>query len=206
MPTQLEIYNEALRRMGERKLANLSENREPRRVLDDAYADTVRYCLQQGFWNFATRSVSISKSNTLTPIIGFQYAFAKPDDWLRTYVVAMDGRFTAPFYEFRDEGGQWNANTDPLFVKYISNDDDYGLDLDKWPPNFGEYVSLELASRTCVRITQSEGKKDKIDEDLKEAKMNAKATDAMDDPPGQIPNGTWVRARRGGLANGRPFR
>jgi hypothetical protein len=32
--SQLFIYNEALGHLGERRLANLSENREPRRVLD----------------------------------------------------------------------------------------------------------------------------------------------------------------------------
>ena len=34
---RLDVYNGALRRLGSRRLASLTENREPRRVLDDIW-------------------------------------------------------------------------------------------------------------------------------------------------------------------------
>ncbi len=44
--TKLQIFNGALRMCGERKLASLSEDRQPRRLLDDEWADgAVDYCL-----------------------------------------------------------------------------------------------------------------------------------------------------------------
>ena len=75
MTTQLFIYNEALGHLGERQLASLSEPREPRRVLDSYWSDVVGYCLSQGLWKFARRTIQVDNSSSLTPQFGFDYFF-----------------------------------------------------------------------------------------------------------------------------------
>ena len=75
MTTQLFIYNEALGHLGERQLASLSEPREPRRVLDSYWSDVVGYCLSQGLWKFARRTIQVDNSSSLTPQFGFNYFF-----------------------------------------------------------------------------------------------------------------------------------
>ena len=45
MTDKLTVYNETLGLLGERKLASLTEQREPRRVLDGFWDQTVAYCL-----------------------------------------------------------------------------------------------------------------------------------------------------------------
>jgi len=61
MPTQLSIYNGALNILGERKLADLDENREPRYELDDIWDnEMIDRVLQFGLWNFAARSVELT--------------------------------------------------------------------------------------------------------------------------------------------------
>jgi hypothetical protein len=61
--SRLSIYNGALRECQERKLASLSEDREPRRVLDDVWNDgdgLLRFVLRQKQWRFARRTVEIA--------------------------------------------------------------------------------------------------------------------------------------------------
>src|SRR3546814_15520749 len=87
--TQLSLYNGALRLCGEAKLANLTEDREPRYVLDDVWDDgALRHCLQQGLWNFAMRTVEAEYSPSVEPSFGFRRAFDKPIDWVRPAAMA----------------------------------------------------------------------------------------------------------------------
>jgi hypothetical protein len=88
MTTKLFIYNEALGHLGERQLASLNEPREPKRVLDSYWSDVVAYCLSQGLWKFAKRSVRIDNDAAVTPQFGFNYCFAIPSDWVRTILVS----------------------------------------------------------------------------------------------------------------------
>ena len=68
MPSQLSIYNGALSILGERKLASLTENREPRYKLDDVWGnDLIRRVLQMGQWNFAKRTIELDASPSVTP-------------------------------------------------------------------------------------------------------------------------------------------
>ena len=110
MATQLAVYQEALEHLGERPLASLSEDREPRRALDAAWDTTLTYCLEQGFWNWAMRSVEIEPEPAIEPAFGYQAAFSKPTDWLRTYVVSANDTFDPPLPDFIDENGYWMAH------------------------------------------------------------------------------------------------
>ena len=60
MTDKLSIYNGALSILGERRLASLTENREPRYKLDDVWDNNfVRRLLQMGQWQFAQRTVQL---------------------------------------------------------------------------------------------------------------------------------------------------
>ena len=81
MTSKLTLFNGALRLLGERRLASLTEDRPARRYLDDAWDDgLVDDALEQGFWNFATRTVQMTASTSVEPEFGYRYAFQKPDD------------------------------------------------------------------------------------------------------------------------------
>ena len=97
---QLKIYNAALGHLGERKIASLTENREPRRVLDDFYNDVVQYCLERGTWEFAARNVQIDASTSSSPPFGFTNAFVKPTDWVRTVLLSANECFDPPLRQF----------------------------------------------------------------------------------------------------------
>lgn len=201
MASKLGVYNAALLHIGERKLSSLSEAREPRRALDDVWDTTVAYCLEQGFWNFAMRTVQMDSSASVDPAFGYQYAFTKPADWVRTYVVASDEalRNLLKGSEFNDEAGYWYANIDPMWAKYVSNDTAYGMDLSLWPETFAEYVALRLAARVCVRLTSSESARNDLVVLERRAKRDALSKDAMNEGPITPPLGSWVRSRHGAI-------
>jgi hypothetical protein len=196
MTSKLEIYNLALSNLGEAEISSLSEAREPRRVLDRYYDGTVAYCLERGFWNWAMRSVMLDSSASDAPSFGFTNAFVKPTDWVRTYVISASESFENPLLRYQDEGGLWYADCDPMYIRYVSNDASWGMDLSLWPESFADYVSWRLALRAAKRVTG-----DNPSDDMKREEMRsmafAKSKDAMDDPPGFPPTGTWVQSRGG---------
>lgn len=195
--TQLALYNEALRLIGERRLASISENREPRRVLDDVWNDgAIDYCLEQGQWNFAMRAVEITAS-TVVPAFGFNYAFDKPNDFIRTCGVGEDESFNRPLLDMLEEVGFWFANIDTIYVRYVSNANSYGSDLQRWPKTFSKFVAAFLASEICFTITQSAEKQNFILALMNDRLRKAKSIDAMSDATTFTPQGGWSSARHG---------
>lgn len=207
--TKLGIYNEALGIIGQRKLASLTETGESRRSLDDAWDKGAVtdggpiYCLEQGYWNFGTRSSALSYSPSVEPPFGYLRAFNKPDDWVRTVSVAADPYFNAPLAKYADEAGYWFAEQDILYVKYISKDASYGMDLSHWPMTFEDFVALYLAENICDRITTSDTKREAVHKSWKEAKTMANGIDGTNKPTQMIPLGSWAGARYAGWGSAR---
>lgn len=195
MTTKLSIFNDALAHLGELKLATLTENREARHVLDDTWSGRVSFSLERAFWNFAMRSVELTASDTLAPAFGMTYVFEKPDDWVRTYQVSDSERFDPQLAQFIDEAGNWHADANPLFVRYVSDDNAYGFDLGQWPRSFADCVSVSLALHNCYRITGSDSRAERLERLLKRNFALARGNDAMNEPPGSLPLNSWVRSR-----------
>jgi hypothetical protein len=202
MTTQLFIYNEALGHLGARQLGSLSEPREPRRVLDSYWSDVVGYCLAQGLWKFARRTVQIDQDAAVTPQFGFNYCFAVPSDWVRTILVSTSPNLDPPLLQYSDEAGFWYANVTPIYVAYVSNDPTYGMNIGAWPEHYVDYVALRLARQACLRIAEDKELRAVLQKDEDRARRVAKAEEAMDEPPGLPPAPFWVRARRGAFGPG----
>lgn len=194
--SRLSLYNGALRLLGERKLASLSENREPRRYLDDAWNDgAVDYCLQAGQWKHAMRSRQLDYSPSVEPDFGYARAFDIPDDHLRLGGVFSDETMLAPLLDYREEAGYWLANLDTIYVRYVSNDSQFGGDYSLWPQTFVKFVEAHLASEVAMPLTQNRTKMDDMLGLREKALRDALSKDAMQDPTRIPPKGSWVRAR-----------
>ena len=138
---RLKIYNGALQIIGDRRLAGLSENVKARHELDAVWQDGgVQYCLEQAQWNFAMRTAMITYDPDVDPAFGYQHAFEKPTDWVNTSAVCQDEYYNVPLLQYADEVGWWFADITPIYVKFVSNGDDYGMNLAKWPYSFTEFV------------------------------------------------------------------
>ena len=200
MTTQLSLYNQALQLLKERKLTALDSPAEEKSQIE---LDTVwdngatDYCLEQAYWNFATRDIELSYDPDTTPAFGLQYAFNKPSDWKRTSAICSDELFTVPHLSYRDRGSFWYSDLDTLYISYVSNDASYGGDLSLWPQVFVKYVAAYLASEACLRITGSKDLKVEVDFILRQRFDDASNNDVMNEPTKLPPRGRWAAARRG---------
>jgi hypothetical protein len=200
MTSKLDHYRDALLALGQERIADLTEASTARYALDDAYERALDYCLEQGAWNFAMRTMLLDPSASVVPDFGYAHAFEKPADWVRTYEIAENERFDPPLLDLRDEAGIWYADCDPLYVRMVSKDTAYGRDLSLWPESFANYAALYLARRAAKRITGAEPSSELLS-DLKRAKSDALAKDALNEPPRFPPAGTWARSRNAGGLN-----
>ena len=156
MATQLSLYNEALRICGERKLASLTENREPRRILDSVWdANAINYCLEQGQWKFAIRTAKLENNASMEPAFGYQYGFDKPTDLIRLTALCSDEYFNVPLTQYSEEAGYWFSDLDEIYIQYVSNDASYGNDFSLYPETYMRYVASYLASEIIDRLTQT---------------------------------------------------
>jgi hypothetical protein len=209
MTDKLSLYNGALtRHLGESKLANLTEDVAKRHALDVVWdADAVDTCLQAGQWDFGARTQAIEYDPSIDPSLngqGFQYAFERPSDLRRIMAVCQDAYLRQPLTTYDYSGGYWFADITPIYVKFVSNDVQYGGDFSLWPPNFTRYVECYLAKETAKRIKGFD--RDALMDIRNDCKMllsDAKATDAMERPSVKPPLGSWSRAR---LSGGRSSR
>lgn len=206
MADKLRLYNGALRLTGSRPLANLNETGEPKRLLDSLYADALEYCVAQGLWNFAMRSGEMIDAPSIVPTFGFTYAFTKPDDWVRTAGVFNSPAESYPLTDYVDEQGYWYASITPIYVRYVSKDPAYGLDLGKWPPLFAKYVEAHLAAEICQPTTESKTLVEVLRKLERDRLSQAKTNDAMDEPARFAPTGSWVASRGGGRIGNRDLR
>lgn len=205
MPTsRLELYNDALLICGERGLAALTEAREPRYLLDQAWKSgrAIKYCLEQAQWHFAMRTAQFDYNPSITPPFGYARGFTKPDDWVVTSGVFEDEYMRDPLTQYADEVGYWFADRDLIYVKYVSDDAAYGNDLARWPESFTDYVAAYLASKIIRKLPGGADKVLDICDPKKgvlhKALLTAKNKAAMSQPATFPRGGTWVRARQAG--------
>ena len=163
--TQLSLYNDALMIIGERFLSSLTEEREPRRLLDQAWSSgtgAIRACLEEGQWRFATRTVQVDYDSGVEPDFGLPHAFQKPDDWVSTVAVCTDQYFRSPLLRYVDEAGYWYSDLETIYVRYISDDAGYGSNLGEWPESFRQFVAAHLASKIILRMSNSEEEEKRV--------------------------------------------
>lgn len=195
---QLSLYNEALRLIGERSLADLDEDREPRYLLDDVWnAGAVNYCLEKGQWKFATRAVQLDYNPAIEPPFGYTYGFTLPDDRLRSISVCLDQYFNLPLLQYSEEAGFIYSPYQTIFYRYISNDADFGNNLALWPETFKRFVVAYLATEICEKITQNANKYGDLYKIMEKRLTDALSKDAMNDPTKFPPMGSWANARFG---------
>lgn len=196
---KLALYNEALRIIGSRKLASLTENRKPRHLLDDAWGGDIAVirCLERADWNFATRSVEMAYDPGIEPSFGFRRAYAKPDDFVRLTTMSANEYMRDPMThdDYLDEAGYWLCDLDTLYLRFVSSGNDFGLNSGGWPQSFKQLLAAYLAEEIAEPITNSTAHVRKARAIAKDALTLAKSRDAMDEGVKFPPQGSWVRSR-----------
>ena len=194
MATKAGLFNAALTELGHVNLVDTGEPVEAGRVLNEIYDQVVLDCLASGPWNFAAvNHYPTADTGLVSPFqVGYNYGYAKPTTWVRTIHVSDDQYMVFPLLDYFDDQEIWGADTGEIFVRYVSSDTGYGLDLAKWPHNFRRYVELVLAERACVRLTQDHDLRKDLFTLYGEAYKKALAQNVSDSPrPRLAPSSTW---------------
>jgi len=196
MTTKLQIYNTALRYCKDRSIT-LTENREPRRLLDSVWDNGgVDKCLEEAMWKFATRSVRLDYDPTVEPEFGHVRAFAKPDDWKITVAMCSDEYYDVPLTRYIHENNYWYADIDQIYVRFVSNDAAYGEDLSLWPASFADFVAAHFAKEIVNKLTGGNSETiAEVREIYRENKLTAKGKDAWNQAQAFPAPGNWSTSR-----------
>ncbi len=196
MPSQIDVINVALRRVGASRIQSLGEDSPEAAISGDLIDNVVDDLLRQHAWNFATRRVKMARL-TEEPTFEFDYAYAFPADWIRTVSVHSNdaGRNTIYFREEYIEGQRvLLTSQEDVYLRYIADIRDPNL----WPPDFRQSVSLYLAKDLAMPLANSNRLQENLFSEARGTLARAKSADAQGSSPERMPLGTWVR-RRGRL-------
>jgi hypothetical protein len=199
VPDKLGIYNDALLTyLDTRPLVTLSDARTERRALDKAWPRTMETMLEAGMWNFASRAQQWNPSDTAESGFAFQYAYEKPDDYVRLIKISDNEWMEPTLSNFSEEGDFFFADVDPLWVIYVSNDAQYGADLGKWPAAFATAFAAELAYRARGGVKTFGAREAEALVKMKIRLLaDAQGKDAVNQAPTRLPAGRLVQARAG---------
>lgn len=203
MASRLSIYRGAARLLGDRRITALTDDGETRKAFDDAWRDVGDYLLARGLWNFAIRTVELTQDEDVEPLFGYTYAFSKPDDWVRTASISDVGTFTGDFNDYEDETEYWYCDCDPLYVRYVSDDDQYGWNVAAWRQPFAKAFEARLAFECGLPISQDRSNRNDMEALAEKRLREAKSLDAVDERTRHSPAGRLVKARGGGRFRGR---
>ncbi len=202
MADKLQVWKQALVHLQKATINTLTDDVEAVYVFTSAWPGVVEEAFNAGDWNFAKVSVALSADPLAAATVGWTYAFAYPDDWVRTVTVGNMPDLRHAFRDYADEGGLLHSNTNPLYLRYISDtfaDDDQ---VEAWPTMFWRYVALKLAYDTCGRLTSGDTLEDKLEKRMEKALRQAKNVDARNENNKVIAPGSWLRARHSGWGTG----
>lgn len=198
--TQLALYNMALTHLGPVRLhptTGLSENRQDRRELDAVWASCLQLMLERAVWKFAIRTSVFTADPDITPDFGLAHAFGLPDDFVRLYLISPDERQEEEDRSYRREGSTIYSDNSTLYISYVSNHADYGLDPGNFTGLYARAMGYTLAEEACIPITKDKQLKRALTRERQEAVSEAKRLEAVDERVKEKPMGSWLRARWG---------
>ena len=203
MTTELALKNLALGTfIGTERLTTLTDDVPARYALDAIYAGVLQLMLKRGIWLFALKAAELTKEVT-APTFHRQHAYAKPDDFVRLARIGVDARMDVELMNYRQDGDFFYADQDPIFMQYVSNDEDYGGDLSRYPEAYTQAVAAELAYQSLLPINKDRGDRADLYKIKAQALDLSRRQDAVDEPVKSQPSGRLVRSRIGyGSTNG----
>ena len=191
MANKVSIANRALTKLGAQRILLLSDDTEQARVLNSMFDDVRDAELRRCRWKFALRRAELM-ALVEPPLFGYAYQYPLPADYLGLVQVGefyLRSRMQAPWSV---ESGRILTNMPaPLRIRYQCDVDNPGL----FDPLFVEVLACKLAMEACEAINQSSTKYQACAEAYQFAVTEATRQDAIENPPDELPQGSWLDSR-----------
>lgn len=175
--SEVSICSNALRRLGDKAIASFTESDVRASRCADLWPTVRDDILRAKLWNCAKKRVLLAPL-TEEPAFDWTYQFQKPSDWIRTVRVGYDGQDTL----FRDEGGKYLADINPLPVTYIFRNTNCAT----YDSALVSVLELAMAAQLAYAVTQSQAVADTCLAQLEKALRRAGALSSNDDGPEDI--------------------
>lgn len=197
--SDVAIANLALTKLGDLRITALAENTKPAREVNAVYS-MLRDKLQRRYvWNFCKTRASLA-ALTDAPEFGFDYQYQLPSDCLR--VLQVGEFFPAPSLaeyinsssaEYAIERRRILSNDDgPLYLRYLARIDDPT----QFDPTFDDAFAHLIAVNCADALAQaSAAKMQLLMQGYKDAIREAITANAIENPPEQLADDTWLLAR-----------
>lgn len=193
MASIVSIANRALTKLGEDRILLLTDDTKPARTMNSMFADVRDAELRRHRWKFAIKRGSLL-ALTEVPEWGYLYQYPLPADFLglvqvgERYVRASD-KSVAPWSV---EGRRiLTSLAAPLRIRYTARIEDPTL----YDPLFVEVLACKLAYEAAETLTQSGAKLEAAGKAYTFALSEAVRQDAIENPPDELPQGSWLDAR-----------
>lgn len=179
---KLEVVNNALVELGDEVLTSLSENKLSVTVANQVYDDVYEDLLGKAPWRFAMQKADLSR-DTDTPLNEWTYQYTLPAQCLRILRVYPDQAYEV-------YGLKLYAHAPSLAVDYVEKVSESYL-----PPPFVRLLSLELAARMCMAITNDAQLKVSLQNDARMQFAAALSSDAMQRPNKVLRTSPFIAVR-----------
>ena len=199
MASSVDIANSALTKLGESRIMSLDDNVKAAREINAIFTLRRDKLLRAFNWNFAMKRSSLPALSD-APDWGYTVAYQMPSDCLRMVQVndiwvipGLSDYMSGPDAEpFRIEGQTIVTDySAPLKVRYIRRVTNSG----EFDAAFVEAFAYDLAHEACEAITQSNTKKESMRMGRADEIKDAIRSNAIELPPQQIPDDSWVMSR-----------
>ena len=189
MASETGICNSALVKIGAARIVSLDEGSRNANACAELYPKLRDDLLRGHAWNFAIVRVKLARLVS-TPAFGFTYEYQLPVDWLRTLAV-FDNDAGDGDVDYRIEGRRLRCSAEDVYLRYVR----VVTDANDMPSDFREALALMLARDLAIPIAQSNTLREIMGEAFRDAVGRAKSTDAIEDHPDALPDGSWVAVR-----------
>lgn len=199
--SEVIICNAALSKLGAGTITALNQNNDNARTMNLRYATVRDAELHRRRWKFSIRRTSLAALAD-APEFGYAFQYQLPNDYLRlieggdiaNFADLSDYRTSSDMALYSIEGKKILTDLGaPLNIRYIARI----TDTTQFNSSFDEAFASRLALECCERVTQSTSKKEACRVDYAQAIREAARANAVEAPPVDMGDDSWVLARAG---------
>ena len=187
MASTTGICNRGLQILGAARLLDITDDSRNGRACNACYESLRQSELRKHRWRFPIKRDVLAPLVETDPHSEFDYIYQLPSDCLKILKPEND-----PGCDWQIEGRKLYTNDgDALNLRYISD----VTDPNTMDVNFREMLSAKMAEQMCEEITQSNTKKADASAFYKEAKMEARRSNAFETIPATPEDDSYWTAR-----------